>query len=172
MQFFSSTKWGGGEGGPVLLAYCILWLLWNDSMPNYWMIWGLKWSSGSEFHNQNKIYQVIVSSGLGSFPGWNVWFLVLIDMKGPIAWTPLEVWCEKLIIRIPSKISLLSVGLGLLQVDRDGVLHDVDHLGVGDLAVDLHHGDGVTLVLCAGVGAHHCRQQKRHQRSVSLEIKK
>ena len=86
---------------------------------------------------------------------------MLGDIKRPIAGTSLEVRWEQLIVRISSELCMLCVvtevflTLVLRHVYRDGVLHNVDHLGVGDLAVDLHHGDGVTLVLCAGVGAHH-----------------
>ena len=100
---------------------------------------------------------------------------MLIDIKCPIAGTSLEVRSEQLIIRISAKLCLLCVvteillALILRHVHRDGVLHDVDHLGVGHLTVNLHHGDSLTLILGAGVGADHSRQQQRHQRSVSLE---
>ena len=86
---------------------------------------------------------------------------MFVDIKRPIGGTSLEVRWEQLIIRISSKLSMLCVvtevflTLVLRHVYRDGVLHNVDHLCVGNLTVDLHHSDGLTLILCAGVGAHH-----------------
>ena len=80
-----------------------------------------------------------------------------------------------MIIRVSSELGLLCVVTKILlaftlrHVDRDGVLHDVNHLGVGDLAVDLHHGDGIALVV-GGVGGDDCWQQEGHERSVGLGV--
>ena len=81
----------------------------------------------------------------------------MLDIQSSVAGTSFQIRSKEIIVRISSKLVSLCVVaevLGLLclrHVDRDGVFHDVDHLGVGHLAVDLHHGDSITLVVRAGV---------------------
>ena len=69
MQFFFWRNEEEEKGVYGLLAYCILWLLWNDPMPNYWMILGLKWS-GSEVHNQNKYMKLLCKYRFRVFFCW------------------------------------------------------------------------------------------------------
>ena len=102
-------------------------------------------------------------------------FFLLVDIECSIAGGPLVVRCKQS-VRVSAKLSFLWLRVVtellavLRQVDGDGVLHDVDHLSVGHLAVNLHHGDGVALVVSGGVGGDDSREEEGHEGPVGLGV--
>jgi len=102
-------------------------------------------------------------------------FFLLVDIECSIPGGPLVVGCKQS-VRVSAKLSLLWLRVVtellavLRQVDGNGILHDVDHLSVGHLAVNLHHGDGVALVVSGGVGGDDSREEEGHEGPVGLGV--